>query len=206
MSSTTTNTLTNLTLFSDYVCPWCYLNAANLEKLAEQRPLQITWRAFPLHADTPQEGMPLATLFKGRDMSAAQAHLTSRMVEAGIEYQYSETLYNTRLAQELTKWAATQPGGETLPMALFRSYFVHGRNLADIEVLVETALSSGLDGDEARKTLEQRSFSAAVDDDWALASQHQISGVPAMVGAGYLLSGAQPLPELKRFLDSIAAP
>lgn len=204
MSSTTETAVVSLELFSDYVCPWCYLNAANLEKLSAERPLDITWRAFPLHAETPEEGMTLAELFNGRDMSAAQAQLEARMAEAGIEYQYCDRLYNTRLAQELAKWAATRPGGEALHMTLFRSYFVHGRNLADIDVLVETADAVGLDAGTARQVLEDRAFAAEVDSDWALARQYGIGGVPAMVGGGYLLSGSQPLPELAHFLDTIA--
>lgn len=204
MTSPTETPVVSLELFSDYVCPWCYLHAANLEKLSADRPLDITWRAFPLHADTPEEGMPLAQLFKGRDMSAAQAQLESRMAEAGVEYHYCENIYNTRLAQELTKWAGTRPGGEALHMALFRRYFVHGRNLAEIDVLVETAEDVGLDAETARQVLVDRAFAAEVDSDWALARQYGIGGVPAMVGGGYLLSGSQPLPELARFLDTIS--
>lgn len=204
MTSPTETAVVSLELFSDYVCPWCYLNAANLEKLSAERPLDITWRAFPLHVDTPQEGMPLARLFNGRDMSAAQAQLEARMAEAGIEYHYCESIYNTRLAQELAKWAATRPGGEALHMALFRGYFVHGRNLADIDVLVEAAEAVGLEAGTARQVLEDRTFAAEVDSDWDLARQYGIGGVPAMVGGGYLLSGSQPLPALERFLDTVA--
>lgn len=193
-----TNSLT-IKYFIDYVCPWCYLSSAAVARLEQEFPVDIQWVPFPLHPSTPQEGMTLDELFAGRDMSAAQAHLEKLINEAGLEYGFRNMTYNTRLAQELGKWANTQSGGKAIHTALYRAYFVEGLNLADEQVLLDTAASIGLDRNEAARVLKERPFSQAVDEDWQRARNFQISGVPAFVCEGYLLSGCQPYDELARF-------
>jgi protein-disulfide isomerase-like protein with CxxC motif len=107
--------------------------------------------------------MTLEQLFRGRsfDLEAAQARLTAMMAEQGLPYGKRTHTYNSRLAQELAKWAELQPGGETIHDALFRSYFVDGLNLARVDKLVEIAGSVGLSEERAQEVVENRSFAAA---------------------------------------------
>ena len=109
--------------------------------------------------------------------------------------------YNSRLAQELGKWADTQPGGEAIHDALFRAYFVDGRNIGDAQVLVEIAESVGLPGDKAREVLEQRSFKAAVDADWQKSREYGVTGVPTFVSGGRGVVGAQPYEVLEQLVQ-----
>ena len=186
-------------VFTDYVCPWCYLSSAAVEKLEAEHSVDIEWIPFPLHPSTPPEGLLLSELFGGRDMSGAQAQLQARIDAAGLEYNYCDRTFNTRLAQELGKWANSQPGGKAIHKALYRAYFVEGKNLAERDVLLDVAESVGLDRSSARKVIEERSFSDQVDADWQRARSHQISGVPCFVSEGYMAAGAQPYEELERF-------
>src|SRR2546429_3366332 len=120
---------------------------------------------FPLHPDTPAEGRALADLFAGRnlDLKAMHAQMKARMDAEGLPYGERTMTYNSRLAQELGKWADTQPGGEAIHDALFRAYFVEARDISQPAVLLDVARQVGLSVDAAREVLEQRTFKDAVD-------------------------------------------
>jgi predicted DsbA family dithiol-disulfide isomerase len=113
--------------------------------------------------------------------------------------------YNSRLAQELGKWADTQPGGEAIHDALFRAYFVEARDISKIDVLLDIAQQVGLPVDAARAVLEQRTFKAAIDADWALSREYGITGVPTFVAGRYGVVGAQPYEALEQLVAKAAA-
>ncbi len=143
-----------------------------IERIRETFAVEVKITQFPLHPDTPDEGMTLEQLFRGRsfDLEAAQARLTAMMAEQGLPYGERTHTYNSRLAQELAKWGELQPGGKAIRDALFQAYFVDGINLAQVDKLVEIAGSISLSEEEAREVLESRSFAASVDGDWSRAA------------------------------------
>jgi len=114
--------------------------------------------------------------------------------------------YNSRLAQELGKWADTQPGGEAIHDAFFRAYFVEARDISQPAVLLEIAERVGLSVDGAREVLEQRTFKDAVDADWKLSRQYGITGVPTFVVGRYGVVGAQPYEALEQLVEKAASP
>lgn len=177
------------------------------ERLVGTFDIKVQVKQFPLHPDTPLEGMTLEQLFAGRDfdIDAAQARLVDLMAEEGLPYGNRTHTYNSRLAQELGKWGDDQPGGERIHDALFRAYFVDGINLADIDRLVEIAVAVGLPEDEAREVLMFRGYRDAVDADWQRAAELGVTSVPTFVSDGRGVIGAQPYEILERFADDIGA-
>lgn len=165
--------------------------------------MEVQWVHFPLHPDTPTEGRSLKELFAGRnyDIEARQKEMRARMAAEGLPYGNRTMTYNSRLAQELGKWADTQPGGEAIHDALFRAYFVDGRNIGDPEELIRIAQSVGLPGDKAREVLEKRTFKSAVDADWAKSRAYGVTGVPTFVAGGCGVVGAQPYEALVQLVQ-----
>lgn len=161
--------------------------------------MTVKWVHFPLHPDTPVEGRSLEDLFRGRgyDIPKMQAQMRARMEAEGLPYGNRSMTFNSRLAQELGAWADTQPGGEAIHDALFRAYFVDGRNIGDAGVLVEIAAACGLDAAAARDVLDKRTFKAAVDADWERSHEYGITGVPTFVANMRGLVGAQPYEALE---------
>ena len=173
-----------------------------IERLRKEHGVKVQWVHFPLHPDTPQEGKSLEELFRGRgyDVAKMQAQMRARMEAEGLPYGNRTMTYNSRLAQELGKWADTQPGGEAIHDALFRAYFVDGRNIGDAQVLLEIARSVGLPEAGAREVLEKRTFKAAVDADWEKSRAYGVSGVPTFVAGQQGVVGAQPYEVLARLV------
>jgi predicted DsbA family dithiol-disulfide isomerase len=177
-----------------------------IERLRKEHGVRVEWVHFPLHPDTPPEGRALADLFAGRnvDLRAMQTQMRARMAAESLPYGERTMTYNSRLAQELGKWADTQPGGEALHDALFRAYFVEARDISRPAVLLEIAEGVGLPANGAREVLEQRTFKDAVDADWALSRQYGITGVPTFVVGRYGVVGAQPYEALEELVRKAA--
>lgn len=177
------------------------------DRLAARYDLSLAWVHFPLHPETPPQGITLEELFAGRgyDLAAMKARLRQMMAAEGLAYGDLEMTYNSRLAQELAVWAETQPGGAAIHDALFRAYLVEGRNLGDPEVLVEVARSLGLDADEARQVLSSRSFRGPVDEHWARSRRLGITAVPTFVIDGKGVVGAQPYEVLEQLVLAAGA-
>ncbi len=163
---------------------------------------------FPLHPETPAEGVSLDVMFKGReaDAEARQTRMQGLMEAEGLPYGQRTHTYNSRLAQELGKWADTQPGGEAIHDLLYRAYFVDGLNIGDVDVLIGLAQSIGLSGEEACAVLDDRGFKDQVDADWEKSRQSGVTGVPTFVSGGYGVVGAQPYEALAQLMDQAGAP
>jgi predicted DsbA family dithiol-disulfide isomerase len=178
-----------------------------IERIRETFDVEVKFTQFPLHPEIPSEGMTLERLFSGRsfDLEAAQERLTAMMADQGLPYGKRTHTYNSRLAQELAKWAELQPGGGAIHDALFRAYFVEGINLARVDKLVQIAGSVGLPEEESREVLESRSFAASVDGDWHRSSEFSITGVPTFVINGRGVVGAQPYDALEQLVTESGA-
>ena len=148
--------------------------------------------------------MTLEELFAGRniDISASQLQMKQLMAEEGLPFGERTMTYNSRLAQELAKWAETLPGGQQIHEALFQAYFVNDVNLAKIDNLIGIAEQIGLSASEAKTTLEERLCQEAVDADWQRSRELGITGVPAFVVGNRALVGAQPYEQLEAFVMS----
>lgn len=153
------------------------------------------------------EGAKLEDLFAGRgiDLEAMYARMKTLMDAEGLPYGRRTHTYNSRLAQELGKWADTQPGGEAIHDRLYRAYFVDGINIGDIDELVNIAGAAGLDEQAAREVLETRSFSASVDADWRSSRDLGVTGVPTFVAGGFGIVGAQEYNTLESLVQRAGA-
>ncbi len=178
-----------------------------IEKLKQAFEVETTLVHFPLHPETPAEGRSMAELYAGRniDPEAMYTRMKALMDAEGLPYGRRTHTYNSRLAQELGKWADTQPGGEAIHDALYRAYFVEARNIGDPDTLVEIAQAVGLPAEEARAVLSERRFKDAVDADWAKSHAYGVTGVPTFVAARYGVVGAQPYEVLAELLDKAGA-
>jgi len=178
-----------------------------IERLKAEHDVKVEWVHFPLHPETPAEGRSLAELFAGRnlDLEALHAQMKARMDAEGLPYAERSMTYNSRLAQELGKWADTQPGGEAIHDALFRAYFAEGRDISQPVVLLDIAQKVGLPVDAAREVLEKRTFKDAVDADWKLSREVGVTGVPTFVAGRQGVVGAQPYEALVQLVQQAGA-
>jgi predicted DsbA family dithiol-disulfide isomerase len=192
----------HIDIFSDTICPWCYIGKRRLERALAERPQEdvtIRWRAFQLNPDMPTEGLDRQTYldlkFGGREnadrvydavkQAGAEEHLPFR-------FDQIARTPNTLESHRLLSFAAERGAQDALLERLFEAYFVQGRDIGDHKVLSELAVAAGLDQAEVATFLqsdEGREEAAAEDQ---MARRHGIQGVPTFIFNGrYAVSGAQ---------------
>lgn len=178
-----------------------------VEKLRAEFEIEVVFKFFPLHPETPEEGLTLEQLFAGRDIDIPAAHnrMARLMADEGLPYGVRTMTYNSGLAQELAKWAETVPSGERIHDSLFHAYFVDNVNLAKVENLLTIVEQIDLPVEQAKQVLEQRQFQSAVDTDWQRSCELGITGVPTFVIGDRALVGAQPFEQLESFVTAAGA-
>ena len=121
--------------------------------------------------------------------------------KAGLPFVDRTKTFNSRLAQELGKWAESNDKGDPFHHAVFKAFFADGINIANIPALLDIAASVGLPREEAEAVLAERAFKAEVDEDWSLSQKNGITAVPTFVINNDKLVGAQPYEMLKRLME-----
>jgi predicted DsbA family dithiol-disulfide isomerase len=170
--------------------------------LEKEYDIVVSWVAFPLHPEIPQEGLSLQDLFRGRGMDIEQmmAYLKGIAEEEGLPFGKRTMTYNSRLAQELGKWAESRSKGREFHSAVFRAYFAHGKNIGENSTLLDLAISTGLAGDEAEEVLTHRTYKNDVDQDWSHSRAMGVTAVPTFLLRGQRIVGAKPYDALAQFI------
>ncbi len=120
--------------------------------------------------------------------------------EAGLPFGHRTMTYNSRLAQELGKWAESTGQGDAFHNAVFRAYFVEGKNIGRPALLVDLAGAMGLSKQEAQRVIETRTFKQAIDQDWSRSLQVDPEYIPALMINGHLLVNPQKYELFEQFL------
>ncbi len=130
------------------------------------------------------------------------ARLHSVADELGLPFGDRTRTYNSRRAQELGKWAESLGKGDAFHHAAFHAYFAEGKNIAEMETLTAIAASVGLPGEDAAAIIENNTFAAAVDRDWAYSAEKNVRAVPTFLFNDQTLVGAQPYEALARMMTT----
>jgi predicted DsbA family dithiol-disulfide isomerase len=193
-------------IWSDIVCPWCYIGRRRFEKalnqFAQRDQVEVIWRSYQLDPNAPRNfaGNVNDLLEQRYGMSRKQAEMTHARVTAlaaleGLDYQMERAHpVNSLDAHRLIHLAAQHHLQGEMKERLQKAYFSEGMVISDPEILVQLAVDVGLDGDETRRMLEGSNFTAAVGADFKQAQALGINGVPFFLfDKKYAVSGAQPV-------------
>lgn len=189
-------------IFSDVICPWCFIGKRRLERALRDRPqdkVEICWRAFQLNPDMPVQGMPrqvyLQTKFGGPERAEQiYDNIRANGEKEGIAFRFDliEHTPNTVKAHRLLRHATNLGKGDAMAERLFTGYFLDGVNIGEIDALVELAVEVEMDGDESRAWLEGNEEVAEIMAETRFAYENGINGVPCFVfNRRYALAGAQ---------------
>ena len=202
-------------VFSDVVCPWCYLGHRRFTAALEQvgvDPSTVRWRAFQLDPTATAEPQDLKASLEAKYGPGSFDGMTGRLTalgpDVGIDYRFDlAKRVSTRDAHRLIAWSSGQPQGQgPLVDRLFQAYFTEGANIADHAVLADLADGAGYDAPAAAVALAGDDFGAEVDRDLAEARELGVSGVPSFVLSGqYMVSGAQDTETFVRLLGRVLA-
>ena len=164
----------------------------------------MRWTAYPLRPDTPVQGLSLEQLFADSDKNIDEmnARLKNAADEAGLPFGRRTMTFNSRFAQELGKWAKSKNKEDAFHDAVFKAYFVDGKNIGQIPVLIELAGSVGLSKIDARDVVENRTFKDMVDQDWSRSLQVDPEYIPSLMTNGNLLVNPQRYELFEQFMKA----
>jgi predicted DsbA family dithiol-disulfide isomerase len=194
----------HLDIYSDIVCPWCYVGKRRLERalssVGRDVDVHVTWRPFQLNPTMPLDGMDRTTYLKAKFGSLeAFGRMEEQLLIAGAEelipfaFEKIQRTPNTFAAHRLVWYAAQQGKQDEVVEALFRGYFLEGKNIGDVKTLTHVAAEAGLDRTETEEFLESEKGVVEIKAEEAVGRRLGIRGVPYFVFNGTVsISGAQP--------------
>ncbi|OGX78347.1 disulfide bond formation protein DsbA [Exiguobacterium sp. SH31] len=201
-------------VWSDYVCPFCYIGKRRLEEALEQfqhaDKVEVEFKSFELDPNAPTNDSRsiYEVLAKKYSMPLEQAKTTTAQVAAqaqsvGLDYDFDNMVVTGTLdSHRLTHYAKTVGKEKELSEALLKAYFVEAKHIGDHDVLVEIATSVGLDADAVKNVLASDVYTEDVRAEERRASDLGITGVPFFVFDGkYGVSGAQPTEAFTQVLE-----
>jgi predicted DsbA family dithiol-disulfide isomerase len=199
-------------MFSDFICPFCYVGFATIRKLKPEFDLEIGWRGFQIHPEWPAEGMPAAE-FRRELTPEARHAIWARIGEmadaTGIAMRSPAILTNSRLALEAAEFAIELDKGEAFEERVYRAYFNEGLNIGQQRVLAELAAQVGIAAQAMNVALESNRYTLRLKNNAMVARQRNVDGVPTFFLGEYPLVGAQNEETMRqilgRYIDKLTA-
>lgn len=207
--------MTTLDIYSDPICPWCYIGKSRLDAAMEIRPdhgFEITWHPFMLNPDMPPQGMDRRDYLEakfGSQKAVVEAYLPVQQAatEAGLALDLSAITRtpSTLDAHRLIHWAGLEGRQSAMVSALFRAYFHDGADIGAPSVLLALAESAGMQAAVVAQLLESDADTDEIRARDADIRERGLRGVPAFVIAGqHVVAGAQEVPFWLRIIDELA--
>jgi predicted DsbA family dithiol-disulfide isomerase len=192
-----------VTLFSDFICPFCYIGFQTIQKLKAEFDLDIEWRGFQIHPDWPATGIPAEKVYgaSGSDArKAAWERISSMATEAGITMRPPSVLTNSHNALAACEYAIESGRGEEFERRVYQAYFEEGSNIGDVEVLKKLASNVGVDPELVADAIASPDAQLKLKHNALVAHQHGVSGVPTFFIGNYPLVGAQSEATMRKIL------
>ena len=194
--------LIKIDIYSDLICPWCFIGKRRLNRALKCRPnitAALRWRPFQLNPTMPEHGMERDTYLVSKFGNLDQAkrlyeHIGAVGAREEIDFRFNkiEKTPNTVSAHSLINFAAESKQSDLIVEALFRAFFLYGRDISDATELHQIAIGCGLDGEAFTQFSQNDSASAKVQDEDMVGRRIGIDGLPFFIIDGeYALSGAQ---------------
>lgn len=188
-----------VTVFSDYICPFCYVGDARLDKLRRHFDLDVEWVFFEIHPDNPPEGKPVSELgYPPGQWAQMMANLEAMATAENLPLAPRTFTTNSHGALLLAE-AAKDLDDETfraLHKKLFEAYFVEQKNIGDPEVLRDIAAGVGMPGEIVDNAWQNDELERRLKDQQMRAAMLGVHGVPAYLFGKYFVSGAVPVETL----------
>jgi predicted DsbA family dithiol-disulfide isomerase len=192
-----------IVMFSDYICPFCYVGFETMRRLKPEFDFQLEWRGFQIHPDWPAEGMPAEKFREGGDAAARNAtwqRITAMADAVGFSIKPPALITNSRAALAATEFARESGRDQALEERIYRAYFNDGENIGDANVVARLAGEAGLDAAEVTDAIKSPKYEMRLKNNSLAANQRGVSGVPTFFIGEYPLVGAQSLDAMRAIL------
>ena len=197
-----------VTLFTDYICPFCYIGDLRLQHLQNDYEVLVNFRFIEIHPDTPAQGTTIDTLdYSDEQWQGMMDGLLEMAREEGITLAPVRMLANSHRALLLAE-AVKKEGRDifyVFNQALYREYFLSGRNIGDVEVLRKIAQDSGVSDSVIENAWSDAELEKILQMNMNMAVKAEVSGTPTFFIGQQRLTGAVPLSTLRQAAEAAIA-
>ncbi len=182
-----------ITVYSDYICPFCYIGFDRIEKLKQQFNLDVEWQPFEIHPETPREGIMLDKLLFPREyLEMVRINVKRLADDAGIKFTFSDKLPNSRLALYISEFARKKGRFDEFHQLVFDTYWKERKDIGDLSLLLDLAESIELNKNEIFRYIESDEPGRKLREINLELSKYGINGVPTFFIGDKIVVGAQP--------------
>lgn len=175
-----------------------------VEKLKEEFEIEDEWLPFEIHPETPKEGVPMNKIFPSGAMDRTYINLARIGTPYGLEFNKNELLSNSRLSLQAGEYAKEKGLFKEYHKNIFKAYFSEGKDIGDIQVILDAAESSGIDRNEMLQILNEGKYDKKVSDTQNTAHSYDINSAPTFIlDNKYLIVGAQPIENFREAIKKI---
>lgn len=183
-----------ITMFSDFVCPFCYIGFEVVRKLKPEFNIELEWRGYQIHPEWPAEGIPVDKVRSQGDLDARKAawqRITAMAEAEGLEIKAPSVFTSSHAALAACEFAREKGNAENLEGRIYRAYFVEGANIGDPGLIARLSAECGFNEQEVAEAIGSPRYAMKLKNNALAAHQRGVTGVPTFFLGEYPLVGAQ---------------
>jgi predicted DsbA family dithiol-disulfide isomerase len=183
-----------IVMFSDYICPFCYVGFETVRRLKPEFNFELEWRGFQIHPELPAEGIAVDRARENSDPDSRRAlweRIAAMADVVGFSIQPPAIYTNSRAALAATEFARESGRDEALEERIYRAYFNEGLNIGDPAIVARLGSEAGLDSAEVAEAIKSPKYEMRLKNNSLAAHQRGVNGVPTFFIGEFPLVGAQ---------------
>jgi len=187
----------NVTVYYDYICPFCYLGTKRILGLAKEFDLNIDWKGIEIHPEFPPEGKKRTKTLKSKSFAKT---IYTMADEDNIKIKLPGFATNSRRALEASEFAKTKDRLLEFHLSVYEAYFLEGQNIGDTETVLKIGEKAGISKKELRQCLDERAMFDNIEANKKEAEDNFILGVPSFLFGTFPLYGNQSTDTMKQII------
>ena len=193
-----------VTVFSDYICPFCYIGFYRVEQLKKKYDLEVEWRPFEIHPETPKDGTDLSNLpFPKEYLDVMKENIKKLADDVGVSFKLTDKLPNSRMALYLSEFARKNGKFAEFHKLVFDAYWKDGRDIGDQDLLLSLAESLGFNRNEILEYFESEEPFNELRKSLKGLRKYGINGVPTFIIGDRVVVGAQPYEVFEKVIRKV---
>ena len=187
----------NVTVYYDYICPFCYLGTKRILGLSKEFNLTIDWKGIEIHPEFPPQGKKRTRTLKSKSFAETIREMAK---EDNIEIKLPGYATNSRLSLEASEFAKIKGKFLEFHIGVYEAYFLEGRNIGDIEIVLDIGEKAGLHRSDLVECLNKRTMFDKIEANKKEAEDKLILGVPTFLFGDFPVHGNQSTQTMRHII------
>jgi len=187
----------NVTVYYDYICPFCYLGTKRILGLSKEFNLTINWKGIEIHPEFPPQGKKRTRTLKSKSFAETIREMAK---EDNIEVKLPGYATNSRLSLEASEFAKIKGKFLEFHIGVYEAYFLEGRNIGDIEIVLDIGEKAGLHRSDLVECLNKRTMFDNIEANKKEAEDNIILGVPTFIFGNFPVHGNQSTQTMRHII------